>query len=255
MEAIIALVALTAMEIVLGIDNVVFIAVLTGRLPVEQRAKARRIGLGLALAMRIALLFTLTWLLGPTGQRELFALTDFGVPESWLEARTEVNEVSIRDLILLGGGLFLVWKSVHEIHVRLEAEHAARAVSKAPSFSGVLLQIALLDIVFSLDSVITAVGMAKDLSVMVIAVVLAVIVMLIFAGKISAFVERHPTLKILALSFLILIGVMLIAEAVGTHINKGYIYFAMAFALVVEMLNIRVRAKSLAPGVEGVKAP
>jgi len=249
MEAIIALVALTAMEIVLGIDNVVFIAILTARLPPEQREKGRRLGLGLALGMRILLLFTLTWILGLT--EPLFHLSALGIPEQWLGEH--VDAVSIRDLILLFGGLFLVWKSVHEIHVRLEGEATGHAAPKQVSFASVLLQIAVLDMVFSLDSVITAVGMAKNIWVMVTAIVLAIGVMLVFAGTISAFVERHPTLKILALSFLILIGVMLIAEGGGTHINKGYIYFAMAFAMAVEVVNIRVRANSLAPGAPGVK--
>lgn len=247
MEALIALVALTAMEIVLGIDNIVFIAILTGRLPADQRKKAQRLGLGLALVMRVLLLFTLTWILGLT--KPLFTFTGLGLPESLLQYEWfgQVNEVSIRDLILLVGGLFLVAKSVHEIHVKIEGHHDAHAVPKKASFAGVLTQIAVLDIVFSIDSVITAVGMVRPemLWVMVLAIVLAIGVMLIFAGRVSAFVERHPTLKMLALSFLILIGVMLIAEGVGTHINKGYIYFAMAFALGVEFLNLKIRSRTL----------
>ena len=240
MEALIALIALTAMEIVLGIDNIVFIAILVGRLPEKQRALARQLGLGAAMVMRILLLLTLTWILGLT--EPLFALVDLGIPESWLAE--EVNEVSVRDLILLVGGLFLIGKSVHEIHVKFEGHGDGQEAKSTASFGGVLLQIAVLDIVFSLDSVITAVGMAKDLWVMITAVVLAVGVMLIFAGTVSRFVERHPTLKMLALSFLILIGVMLVAEGIGTEINKGYIYFAMAFALGVECLKLRLRGKT-----------
>ncbi len=235
----IALTALTAMEIVLGIDNIVFIAILADRLPEHQRAKARRLGLGAAMVTRILLLLTLTWILGL--EEAVFKLTDLRIPESWLPP--EVNEVSFRDLILLGGGLFLVGKSVHEVHVKLEGHDVDAAVKQAPGFVGVLVQIAILDIVFSLDSVITAVGMAEQLWVMIVAVVLAVGVMLIFAGAIGRFVQRHPTLKMLALSFLILIGVMLIAEGIGTHINKGYIYFAMAFALGVEVLNLKMSSK------------
>jgi len=239
MEALIALVALTAMEIVLGIDNIVFIAILVGRLPEHQRALARRLGLGAAMVTRILLLLALTWILGLT--RPVFALSDLGIPERWLG--TEVNEVSLRDIILLVGGLFLVGKSVFEIHEKLEGHQGRGEVGKAAGFGAVLIQVALLDIIFSLDSVITAVGMARQLWVMITAVVLAVGVMLIFAGVVSRFVERHPTLKMLALSFLILIGVMLIAEGIGTHVNKGYIYFAMAFALAVEFLNLRLRSR------------
>ena len=255
LQSLIGLVALTAMEIVLGIDNIVFIAILSGRLPEEQRAKARRNGLLLALGSRIALLFTLSWILGLT--KPIFSFTDLGVPESalasWLSE--EVNEVSIRDLILLVGGLFLVAKSVREIHHKMEAHEEKNSDDKPVSYGSVLFQIAILDIIFSLDSVITAVGMVKNIPVMVVAVILAVCVMLIFAKSVSEFVEKHPTLKMLALSFLILIGVMLIAEGVGTHINKGYIYFAMAFALLVEFLNLRVRSKSRIIPQEKAKMP
>lgn len=238
MDWLIPLVALTAMEIVLGIDNVVFIAILADRLPHQQQARARRLGLAAAMLTRIALLFSLTWLLGLT--RPLFSLDALGVPESWLP--TEVREVSWRDLILLAGGLFLIGKSVHEIHAKVEGHDGPRPSDVPVSFVGVLLQIAILDIVFSLDSVITAVGMARQLWVMVLAVILAVGVMMVFAGSVSVFVQRHATLKMLALSFLILIGVMLVAEGLGTHIDKGYIYFAMAFALAVEFLNLRMQA-------------
>jgi predicted tellurium resistance membrane protein TerC len=244
LQSIIGLVALTAMEIVLGIDNIVFIAILAGRLPVELRKKAQRNGLLLALISRIGLLFTLSWVLGLT--KPIFSFTDLGIPadalKTWLS--TEVNEVSVRDLILLIGGLFLVAKSVREIHHKMEGPSDKEALPKPVSYAGVLAQIAVLDIIFSLDSVITAVGMVKNIPVMIIAVMLAVGVMLIFANTVSTFVEKHPTLKMLALSFLILIGVMLIAEGVGTHINKGYIYFAMSFALIVEFLNLRIRAKT-----------
>jgi predicted tellurium resistance membrane protein TerC len=245
MEWVIPFIALTAMEIVLGIDNIVFIAILAGRLPPEQRNKARIVGLSLALLLRIALLATLQHIYQMT--EPLFTLTQLGLPAEWLDklgVTKESNEFSTKDLILLGGGLFLLAKSVHEIHAKIEGHGAQREVGRVVSFSGVIVQILLLDIVFSIDSVITAVGMARDIRVMVAAVIVAVIVMLLFSGYITRFVDRHPTVKMLALSFLILIGVMLVAEALGTHIDKGYIYFAMAFALGVEMLNLRVRTVS-----------
>jgi predicted tellurium resistance membrane protein TerC len=240
MEWVIPFIALTAMEIVLGIDNIVFIAILAGRLPEEQRKKARLLGLSLALVLRIALLATLQQIYRMT--ESVFAFTQFGVPEQWLTK--ESNEVSIKDIILLLGGLFLLAKSVHEIHAKIEGPSTERQIGRVASFGGVLVQILLLDLVFSIDSVITAVGMAQDITVMIAAVIVAVIVMLLFSGYITAFVDRHPTVKMLALSFLILIGVMLVAEALGTHIDKGYIYFAMAFALGVELLNLRVRTIS-----------
>ena len=246
MESLIALLALTAMEIVLGIDNIVFIAILSGKLPESQRERARILGLGAAMITRILLLLTLSWVLGLT--TPLFALADLGIPQSWLAP--EVNEISLRDLILLAGGLFLIAKSVHEVHDKIEGHTGQREVAATVTFAGVLAQIAVLDIIFSLDSVITAVGMAKQLWVMILAIVLAVGVMMAAAGRVSAFVEHHPTVKMLALSFLILIGVMLVAEGIGTHIDKGYIYFAMAFALMVEFLNLRVRAKA-ADGTAG----
>lgn len=248
MEYLIALIALTAMEIVLGIDNIVFIAVVTGRLPEEQRGKGRRLGLGLALISRILLLLTLSAILKLT--EPIFTLQSLGIPEAWLGH--EVNEISVKDLILLGGGLFLLQSSVREIHAKLEGAHDEHVVPQTVTMGSVLVRIAVLDIIFSLDSVITAVGMVKAksgregwiaLGVMITAIILAVIVMLVFAEKVSNFVERHPTLKMLALSFLMLIGVMLIAEGVGTHFDKKYIYFAMAFSLIVEMLNMRVRSR------------
>ena len=240
MEYVIALVALSAMEIVLGIDNIVFIAILTSRLPADRQASARRLGLALALVMRVLLLLSITYVLRL--KDPIFHLSAF-VPQQWLSE--EADAVSVKDLILLIGGLFLIWKSVHEIHNKLENPNEGKPVGRAISFQSVLFQIAMMDVIFSLDSVITAVGMVKGdrngLAVMIAAVIIAVIVMLIFSETISRFVERHPTLKMLALSFLILIGVMLVAEGIGTHMNKGYIYFAMAFSLVLEFLNLRVR--------------
>lgn len=221
-----ALLTLTALEIVLGIDNVIFISILAGKLPEGQRDKARIIGLSLAMFMRVALLFSISWVIGLT--EPLFAL--FG------------HDFSGRDLILFGGGLFLLYKATSEIHEKLEGEEAHGTARAAASFSGVIFQILLLDIVFSLDSVITAVGMADDLPVMVAAVVIAVGVMLISSGSISAFVARHPTVKMLALSFLLLIGMTLVAEGFGQHISKGYIYAAMGFSVFVEALNLRLRA-------------
>lgn len=262
-EALFGLVALTAMEIVLGIDNIVFITIVTSRLPEEQRPLAWRLGLGLAMILRIILLFMITWILGLT--EPVFHLESLGIDKAWLipqdvtdpELKHQwehfwetVNPVSVRDLILFGGGLFLVGKTVHEIHHELEGPSDAERVGAGDgpekaraSLAGALLQICLLDIIFSLDSVITAVGMvAKDKrSVMVAAIVISVIVMVIFARRVGEFVQRNPTIKMLALSFLILIGVMLIAEGAGTHVEKGYIYFAMAFSLVVEFLNMRLR--------------
>jgi predicted tellurium resistance membrane protein TerC len=227
-HAWLALATLTALEIVLGVDNIIFISILCGRLPAHQRAKARTIGLALAMLTRLALLFTLTWIM--TLADPLFAL--FG------------REISGRDLILIGGGLFLLWKSVHEIHNALEGEEKEeRAAAVVAGFGAVIAQIAVIDIVFSLDSVITAVGMVDELAIMVIAIVLAVGVMLFAAGPIGSFVDRHPTIKMLALAFLILIGVALIGEGWDLHIPKGYIYFAMAFAVAVEMLNLRMRAR------------
>jgi predicted tellurium resistance membrane protein TerC len=230
-ETYLSFLSLTAMEIVLGIDNVVFISILAGKLAPEQQPIARRLGMTLALVLRLGLLFALSWIMRLTAP--LFSV--FG------------EEFSGRDLILLGGGLFLVAKATHEIHDRLEVAHAERPeASSGARFGFILAQILALDIVFSLDSVITAVGMAQQVFVMVIAMVAAVGFMLIFAGRISDFVNRHPSMKILALSFLLLIGVVLIADGVGHHIGKGYVYFAMAFALAVELINMRLR-KTAAP--------
>lgn len=230
-QAWIALVTLTALEIVLGIDNIIFISILVGKLPQAQRARARSLGLGLAMVARIALLLSLAWVMGLT--RPLTTILD--------------HAVSGRDLILLGGGLFLLVKSTFEIHSSLEGAEHASPQQAAASLAAVLTQIAVLDIIFSLDSVITAVGLAKDLPVMILAIVIAVAVMMWAARPIGAFVDKHPTIKMLALSFLILIGVSLIAEGLHFHIPKGYIYFSMAFSVCVELLNLRVRRKPAAP--------
>lgn len=233
-ENLVALLTLTSLEVVLGIDNVVFIAILAAKLPKHQQGKARQLGLGLAMVMRIGLLLAIGWVMGLT--RPLF-----GVPKFWLGQLDEYHAVNGRDLILLLGGLFLLAKATWEIHDKLEGEdHHSGSTVRAASFAAVIVQILLLDIVFSIDSVITAVGMAKAIWVMIVAVVFAVGVMVAFAGRISAFVERHPTMKMLALSFLILIGVALVAEGLHFHIPKGYIYFAMAFSLLVELLNMRL---------------
>jgi len=227
----VAFLTLTALELVLGIDNVIFISILVGKLPHAQQQRARLLGLGLAMLMRIALLFSLSWIIRLTAP--LFTVLG--------------QEISGRDLILLIGGVFLLGKSTHEIHVRLEGEEGHASARVKPSFMSVLIQILLLDIVFSLDSVITAVGMTDRLGVMSAAVVVAVVGMMVFAGPISRFVERHPTVKMLALSFLLLIGVTLIAEGLDRHIPKGYIYFAMAFSVFVEMLNLKLRQPHTAP--------
>ena len=226
-QAWIALATLTALEIVLGIDNIIFISILVGRLPPEQRQRGRVLGLALAMGTRLLLLLSLAWIMTLT--EPLFSLLG--------------EAISGRDLILLGGGLFLLAKATHEIHANLEGVDDTEAVPVAASFGSVLVQIALIDIVFSLDSVITAVGMADHIPVMVIAIIIAVGVMMFAARAIGDFVDRHPTVKMLALSFLILVGVNLIAEGFDLHIPKGYIYFAMAFSVTVEMLNLRMRAK------------
>lgn len=226
----IALLTLTVLEIVLGIDNIIFISILSNKLPESERNKARQLGLGLALISRILLLLSINWVKSAT--HPIFTLP-FG--------SHEFAEVSWRDLILGGGGLFLIWKSVKEIHNKLEGEDEHGETGPVTSLGAVLVQIMLLDVVFSLDSVITAVGMANHLGVMITAVVIAVGFMLFFSKAISDFVEQHPTIKILALSFLVLIGVNLLAEFAGQHIEKGYTYFAMAFAVGVEMLNLKMR--------------
>lgn len=227
-ETLVSLLTLTAMEVVLGIDNIVFLSILTGKLPASEQPLARRLGLSLALGLRLLLLFAISWVMGLVAP--LFSVLG--------------KAFSGRDLILLVGGLFLVGKATHEIYDKLEVDHVEGDGSgRATSFAMVLVQVCALDVVFSLDSVITAVGMVSHIPVIVVAMVASVIVMLVFAGRISDFVNRHPSMKILALSFLILIGVMLVADGTGKHVGKGYIYFAMAFSLAVELINMRLRKK------------
>jgi len=237
----VALVALSAMEIVLGIDNIIFISIATGKLPKEQQPRARLIWLGLAMGFRILLLCFIATIV--TWTQPLFRIEQLipGDFQSYLADIDEINEVSVRDLILFGGGLFLVYQSVREIHHLTEgvSESDSDRTTRPAKFGAVLVQIALLDIVFSLDSVITAVGMVDNIAIMIAAVMISVIVMMLFSGSISAFVMKHPSVKVLALSFLLMIGVMLVAEGFGTHFNKNYVYFAMAFSLVVELLNLR----------------
>jgi predicted tellurium resistance membrane protein TerC len=224
----IAFFTLTALELVLGIDNIIFISILADKLPREQQDRARKLGLGLALITRIALLFVLSWVIGLTAP--LFTVL--------------AQEISGRDLVLILGGLFLLFKATREIHQNLEGEEGHSSTKVYASFAGVLVQIMLLDIVFSLDSIITAVGMVNELAVMVAAVIAAVCLMMVAAGPLHRFVQRHPTIKMLALSFLLLIGMALIGEGFGHHIPKGYIYFAMAFSVFVELLNMRARKVS-----------
>jgi len=230
-EAWIALGTLTALEIVLGIDNIIFISILVGRLPQHQRELGRRVGIGLAMLTRLGLLFSIAWVMS--------------LKETWFTVLAQ--EVSGRDVILILGGLFLLFKSTHEIHNSLEGVEENTKVPVVAGLGSVLVQIAILDIVFSLDSVITAVGLVEHVSIMAIAIILAVVVMLMAAKSIGDFVDRHPTIKILALSFLILVGVTLIVEGFDVHVPKGYIYFAMAFSVLVEMLNIRMRKKVAEP--------
>jgi predicted tellurium resistance membrane protein TerC len=226
-DGLVALATLTALEIVLGVDNVVFIAILTGRLPARQQGLARRLGLTLALGIRIGLLFTISWMMSLT--RPLFAVLS--------------HTLSGRDLILIGGGLFLVGKATWEIYDKLEVEHVERERGGRGRFAAVLAQILVLDIVFSLDSVITAIGMASRLEVMIAAMVIAMLVMLVSMGAVAGFVERHPSMKILALAFLLLIGAVLVADGMGQEVSKAYIYVAMAFSLLVELLNLRYRKR------------
>jgi len=222
-----ALVTLTAMEIILGIDNIVFISVLVARLPLDEAKRARAVGLSLALVFRIGLLFALTWLIGLTEP----VIAAFGLALSW------------RDLILIAGGLFLLYKATHELHNEFDQEGEAPADATGKAFTSVILQVALVDIVFSVDSIITAIGMAQHLPVMIVAVILAMGVMFISSGPISGFIQRHPTTKVLALAFLMLIGMSLVAEGLGVHIPRGYIYFAMAFAAGVETVNVMAKAR------------
>lgn len=245
-----ALLTLTLLEIVLGIDNIVFISILVDRLPESMRKKARMIGLGLAMVMRLLLLFTLKWIMGlvaPLFQipihPALFGALYSDEVAKVIAANGGMLGISVKDLILLGGGFFLIWKSTKEIHHKLEDHEESHGAKAVATFGAVLVQIAMIDIIFSLDSVITAVGMAKDLTVMALAVIISVGVMMVSSGAISTFVSKHPSVKMLALSFLILIGTALMAEGLHFHIPKGYIYFAMAFSLGVEMLNLKLRSK------------
>ena len=239
-EIWISFLTLTVLEIVLGIDNIVFISILSGKLPVEQQKKARQLGLALAMITRVLLLLSITWVMSLTSP--LFNIGDWigMTDEEWIAKLA----ISGRDLILLIGGLFLIYKSTSEIHEKLEGQEHENGVKKTYSFGGVIFQILILDVVFSLDSVINAVGEADEVSVMIAAVIVAVAVMLFSAGAISRFVNKHPTVKMLALSFLLLIGFSLVAESLDQHIPKGYIYFAMAFSVLVEMLNLKMKAKS-----------
>jgi predicted tellurium resistance membrane protein TerC len=227
-DGLLALVTLTFLEVVLGVDNVIFISILSGKLPREKQNEARRVGLLAAMVMRILLLFSIAWVMRLTAP--LFTVLN--------------SDISGRDLILIGGGLFLIYKATMEIHERLEGEEHHATGRAQPTFAAVITQIMLLDIIFSLDSVITAVGMADDLSIMVAAVVLAVAIMMFSAGPIANFVNRHPTVKVLALAFLLLIGITLIGDGFEMHVPKGYIYFAMGFSVFVEMINLRVRGKT-----------
>jgi predicted tellurium resistance membrane protein TerC len=230
-QAWIAFATLLALEVVLGVDNVIFLSILASKLPAAQQARARIVGLGLAMFMRIILLLSISWVIGLTAP--LFTVLS--------------QEISGRDIILIAGGLFLIAKSTHEIHQKLEGEEGRASARVAPTFASVIVQILLLDAVFSLDSVITAVGLVQEIGIMVSAIVIAVFFMMAFAGPVSAFVERHPTVKMLALSFLLLIGVTLIVEGFDGHVPKGYVYFAMAFSMFVEFLNMKARKPEMAP--------
>lgn len=241
MDSIVSLLTLTLMEVVLGIDNIVFLSILVGALPEEKRRTARMIGLGLALVARLLLLLGIKWVMGL--DTPIFHWSSIGfVPDGWVEGH-KVDAVTGKDLVLLGGGMFLIGKSVVEIHKKTMGgdEHEIAEKAKHASFAYVIAQIILLDVIFSLDSVISAIGMAKELWVMVVAMLVAVGFMAVFAGPVSRFIDRNPTFKMLALSFLVMIGVLLLAEGAGTHMNKGYIYAAMVFSIVVEMLNMRAR--------------
>lgn len=260
-QSLMALLTLTAMEIVLGIDNIVFIAIITGRLPESKRSFARRVGLFLAMIMRVLLLLVIGWMIGL--EKPILSLADFAPTaaiKEQLQADPEINEISGRDLILLFGGLFLLYTAVREIHHKIEGGEEESEVtdlsnsgSQRIGMGGVLFRIAFMDVIFSLDSVITAVGMADHIEIMILAVIISVGVMIVFANQISDFVQTHPTVKMLALSFLMLIGVVLISDGVGTPISKGYVYFAMAFSLMVEFFNLRMNLKRIRPsgGDEG----
>ncbi|MEA2753423.1 MAG: hypothetical protein QOI41_7566 [Myxococcales bacterium] len=246
MDWIIALLMLTGMEIVLGIDNIIFLSILVGSLPPERQKAARFVGLSLALGARMLLLLGIRHVMGL--ETPLFHLSSLGfIPDAWLHS-TKVNAITGRDLVLFGGGVFLITKSVLEIHKKMEAKDeedaGGRGLKRVPgSFAGALAQIVVLDLVFSLDSIISALGMVKEVWIMIVAMTIAVAFMAFFAGNVSRFIDTHPTFKVLALAFLVLIGIVLIAEGMGTHIHRAYVYVAMAFALVVEMLNMRARSR------------
>jgi predicted tellurium resistance membrane protein TerC len=244
MDWVLPLLTLTLMEVVLGIDNIIFLSILVAALPPERQKRARFIGLALALGARMGLLLGIKWVMGLS--TAIFHWSSIGwMPDGWVESH-HVDSVTGRDLVLFFGGIFLIVKAILEIHKKMmggEEEEVTESARNAKSFGAIIAQIIVLDLVFSLDSVITAVGMAQQIEVMVIAMLVAVGVMLAFAGRISGFIQRHPSMKMLALSFLLLIGVMLVAEGMGQHIDKGYIYFAMGFALLVELINIRMRRR------------
>ncbi len=227
-DGLISFSSLVLMEIVLGVDNIIFISILTGRLPVRQQEKARIVGISLALLIRVALLFLLTWLIGLS--RTLFTVFEL--------------EVSGRDLIMMAGGLFLIYKSTTEVHQKLEGQEESDESKAGLTFGSAIVQIILLDIVFSFDSILTAIGLVQDVTVMVLAVIIAMVVMLISANKISEFIQKHPTIKMLALSFLLMIGILLLVEGFHVHVPKGYVYFAIFFSLAVEVLNIKVRKRA-----------
>ena len=237
-EGLIALVTLTVLEIVLGIDNLIFVSILAGKLPADQQQRARTIGLSLAMILRVAFLFAASWVAQATVP--LFEIGPFAGMDS-------AFGVTGRDLIMAAGGLFLLAKATTELHGKLEGEEHSTAGGKAKAFNAVIVQIILLDLVFSIDSVITAIGLSQDLTIMVIAVIVAVVVMQLSAASISGFIHRHPTIKVLALAFLLMIGMLLVVEAFHVHVPKGYVYFAMAFSVGVELLNIRIRARAAAP--------
>jgi predicted tellurium resistance membrane protein TerC len=254
MDWVVPLITLTLMEVVLGIDNIVFLSILVGALPEERKKSARVIGLGLALAARLLLLLGIKWVMGL--ETAIFHWSSIGwMPAGWVENR-QVDAVTGKDLVLLGGGMFLIGKSVVEIHKKTMGgdEDALSDRAKEASFASVIAQIVVLDLVFSLDSVISAIGMVRELWVMIVAMVVAVVFMAVFSGRVSRFIDENPTFKMLALSFLVLIGVLLLAEGAGTHINKGYVYVAMVFALVVELLNMRARRAKDATKKAALKA-
>jgi predicted tellurium resistance membrane protein TerC len=256
---VVALIALSAMEIVLGIDNLVFLSVLTAKLPRHQQKSARLVGLAMAMGMRILLLafiFLIVKMNKPFLTLDILPLGESA--QEWLQQNPEINGISLKDLVLIFGGLFLLWKSGKEIHHLIGGYEGSIDIKSRPSYSSVIMQITLLDIVFSLDSVITAVGLADQLWVMITAVLISVAIMMVFSGPVASFVEKHPTVKMLAVSFLVMIGAMLVADGCGTHVSKGYVYFAMLFSLLVEFLNLRAKHHALkqrSESTEGMSQP